>query len=92
MQDRLIEAEVDGERIAHLAHLADARPVTAKTAGGVSMALTSQRRHIFEADGLTIRRHDEGFELDVTAPVPLEGALLFWHVMLGDYLRPVPIV
>jgi hypothetical protein len=89
--ERIVEVTDGSGQIAHLAHPADGQPLTAKTVGGTSLSLTRQSRHLLEAEVLTIKRTKRTYEMTATSPVPLEAALLYWHLMLGDYQRPLEI-
>ncbi len=90
LPERIVEVTDRGEQIAHLAHLADGQPLAARTVDGRSLSLIKQSRHLLEADALTIKKVKGGYVLATTSPVPLEAALLYWHLMLGDYQRSLP--
>ena len=80
-----------GEQIAYVTHLEDGHPLAVRTVDGGSLTLTRRSRHLLEAGALTIEKVNGSYVLTATSPVPLEAALLHWHLMLGDYQRPLPI-
>jgi hypothetical protein len=90
-RDRIVEVTDDGVQIAHLVDPVEGQPATVITVDGTSIPLTRHTRHRLEAGALTISEAEGGYVLSTTSPVPLEAALLYWHLMLGDYVRPLPI-
>lgn len=89
--ERIVEVIDGGEQIAHLAHRADGQPLAAEAVDGTTLPLTRESRHLLAAGALTIKKAKGSFVLTTTSPVPLASALLYWHLMLGDYQRPLPI-
>ena len=87
--ERIVEVTDGGEQIAHLTHLADGQPLAVKTVNGRSLTLTRQSRQLLETGALTIERVNGTYVLTTTSPVPLEAALLYWHLMLGDFQWPL---
>ncbi len=74
--DRIVEVKDGGEQIAYLEEevkLADGRSITI---------------HPGWRDTFTIKNVKGNYVLTPTSPVPLEAALLDWHVLLGDFSLP----
>lgn len=71
-----------------------AKPVEVETTDGRSLTLNHSRSRLTaktrqaSGDMLTITRTRARYLLTPTSPVPLEAALLHWHLMLGDYQIP----
>ncbi len=71
-----------------------AKSVEVETADGRSLTINHSRRRLTaktklaSGDALTITRARTRYLLTPTSPVPLEAALLHWHLMLGDYQVP----
>ena len=89
-----VEVKDGGEQIAYLAKEAGEfrhRGAEVKTSGGNRLTLKKKPlRGIWIGEALTIRRGGWGavWSLRPTSPVPLEAALLYWHVAIGDVVAP----
>jgi len=100
--DRIVEVLEDGRQIAHLvnpdnralrlaplvaANLVALHPYEVMTASGESIALRHQFRRA-SGDMLTIKVSKGDYLFETTHIVPLEAALLHWHIMRGDFRDP----
>ena len=83
--ERIVEVTDGSEQIAYVTHLADGHPQEVRTVDGRSLTLTRRSRHLLESGVLTIDKVNGTYVLTTTSAVPLEAALLYWHLMLGDY-------
>lgn len=88
--DRVVEVKDDGgEQIAYLTNPVKTRNPEVKTTGEYSLTLKKKPlRGVWIGEALTIERGKGVYVLTPTSPVPLEAALLHWHVILGDFSVP----
>lgn len=102
-RDRVVEVRDGGEQIAYLANPKEEENLSkmlewlgvkrnkneVKTADEQSVTL-QRPRSLVTAGALTIKKVKGNYVLTPTSPVPLplEAALLHWHVRLGDFSGP----
>lgn len=80
--DRIVEVTEGGEQIAYQVNLNPA----AWHSGGLPMAVKLADGRIVTSEALTIKMvKGPRYLLTPASSIPLEAALLHWHIMLGDF-------